>query len=185
MRKQKIANEGFEGSFHHQTTHYYFGEDMELLRCDSFYKMERALVHDDGVDAAVMAIENSLAGSISPNFSLPKKADLQITGRAYLCISRHLLAFRGIEIEDRRVVDPHPMTLYQCEAYFYPRGWKPVETEDTALSTRHPNQYPSPPITASARVIAARLFRWQIRLYNAAIKAMNTIVGKNPSSKNL
>lgn len=162
MKKQKIAIQGFEGSFHHQTAHHYFGEDIDLFCCDSFHKVVSGLQNEAGVDAAVMAIENSIAGSILPNYSLLEKADLQITGEVYLPIRQHLLANPGIAIDDIREVHTHPMAILQCADYLYASGWKLVETEDTALSARHLSQYHSRHIAAVAGAMAAQLFGLQI-----------------------
>ena len=88
-------------------------------------------------DVGVMAVENSLAGAMLPNFSLIRNASLQVAGEVYLRISQHLMGLEGQTIDDLEEVMSHPMALMQTEDFFmkYP-GIRLVETYDTALSAR-------------------------------------------------
>ena len=105
-----------------------------------------------------MAIENSIAGSILPNYNLLKKSNLVIAGEIYLQINQNLMVNPGVKLEDIREVHSHPMAIQQCLAYLDKYDWKLVETEDTALSAKHIHQHHSKHIAAIASKLAAELF---------------------------
>jgi prephenate dehydratase len=109
-----------------------------------------------------MAIENSIAGSILPNYSLLQKSNLTITGEVYLQIDQNLLVNKNVELEDIREVHSHPMALQQCFDYLDKQNWKLIETEDTALSAKHIHQHNSKHIAAIASKLAAELFDLKI-----------------------
>ena len=105
-----------------------------------------------------MAIENSIAGSILPNYNLLQKSNLKIIGEIYLQINQNLLVNPGVKLEDIREVHSHPMALLQCMDFLEKYNWKLIETEDTALSAKHIHQHKSKHIAAIASKLAAELF---------------------------
>jgi prephenate dehydratase len=109
-------------------------------------------------DGAVMAIENSIAGSILPNYNLLQKSKLQVIGEVYLSISQNLLANKGVRLEDIKEIHSHPMAILQCLDYLEKYNWKLVETEDTALSAKLVQQHKSKHIAAIASKFAAQLY---------------------------
>lgn len=109
-----------------------------------------------------MAIENSIAGSILPNYNLLQKSNLIITGEVYLQIKQNLLVNPGVKLEDIREVHSHTMALQQCYEFLDNHKWKLVETEDTALSAKHIHQHKSRHIAAIASKLAAELFQLEI-----------------------
>jgi prephenate dehydratase len=109
-------------------------------------------------DGGVMAIENSIAGSILPNYNLLQSSGLRVTGEIYLQINQHLMVNPGVKLQDIREVHSHPMALQQCLQYLDKFNWKMVETEDTALSAKHVHQHHSKHIAAIASKLAAELF---------------------------
>ena len=131
---QHVAIQGFKGSFHEVAARQYFGAAPALNFCATFGEVV-AQVADGRADAALMAMENSLAGSILPNYLLLERANLTITGEVYLPIHQHLLVLPGTTLADVQVVHSHPMALRQCGDFLsqYP-AWQLVETEDTGLS---------------------------------------------------
>jgi len=137
------------------------GKDILVLPCSTFREVVQH-VSDKKADVAVMAIENSIAGSILPNYSLLQRSDLVITGEIYLEIDQNLLVNKGVKLEDIREVHSHPMALQQCLAYLDQYKWKLVETEDTALSAKHINQHRSKHIAAIASKLAAELYHLQV-----------------------
>ncbi|WP_104761202.1 prephenate dehydratase [Helicobacter cetorum] len=128
-----IAIQGILGSFHYIATKEYFKENITFLECDSFNEMPPLLL-EQKADFLVMAIENSIAGAILPNFSLICAYDLNIVGEIYLPIAHNLLALKGTKIQDLKEVCSHSMALLQCQEFFknYPHI-KLVEYADTAL----------------------------------------------------
>ncbi len=129
---QKIAIQGINGSFHEQVVREYFEFAPDLMECKTFDALARAVAQGD-CDQAVMAIENSIAGSILPNYALLDQYGLMITGEHFLSIEHNLMALPGQKIEDIQEVHSHPMALLQCKKFFlnYPHI-KLVESYDTA-----------------------------------------------------
>jgi prephenate dehydratase len=105
-----------------------------------------------------MAIENSIAGSILPNYNLLQKSGLRIIGEVYLQIRQNLLVNPGVKLEQIREVHSHPMAILQCLDFLEKYNWKLIETEDTALSAKHVHQHHSKHVAAIASKLAAELF---------------------------
>jgi prephenate dehydratase len=152
-----IAIQGFEGSFHQIAARRYFGQQVPVLPCATFRQVVEA-VQGSQAGAGMMAIENSIAGSILPNYLLLQQARLRVAGEVYLPIRQHLLVNPGVALEDIREVHSHPMALQQCMEFLRKETWKLVETEDTALSALHVHQQGSRHIAAVAGSLAAELF---------------------------
>lgn len=169
---KKIAIQGYEGSFHQMAAHTYFGNDIHILPCATF----KAVVQNTQskqCNAGIMAIENSIAGSILPNYQLLQKSSLKITGEIYLPIQQHLLANKDVSINDIREVHSHPMAIQQCIDFLNTKNWKLVETEDTALSAKLVYQHKSKHIAAVAGTLAASLFHLNILLPNIHTEKFN------------
>jgi prephenate dehydratase len=134
----KVAIQGVRASFHDQAARALFpGRDLELVECPSFPVLGRALAAGEA-DVAVMAIENALAGSILPNYSLLERHDFRILGETYLRIELCLMALPGQTTEDIHTVLSHPMALIQSEEFLHrelPKA-RLVEASDTADSAR-------------------------------------------------
>jgi len=159
--KKKIAIQGFEGSFHQVAAQQFFG-DAEVICCSTFREVVKIAADKKESDGGVMAIENSIAGSILPNYNLLQKSNLKIIGEVYLQIKQNLLVNPGIKLGDIREVHSHPMALLQCLEYLEKYNWKLIETEDTALSAKHIHQHRSKHIAAIASRLAADLFQLDI-----------------------
>ena len=160
--RTKIAIQGIKGSFHHQVVQEYFGQDVAVDECLSFEELVDSLLSGKS-DQAVMAIENSIAGPIIPNYALIDKNNLHIVGEHYLDIHQNLMALKGQKIEDILEVHSHPMALLQCMEFLkkYP-NIKIVEDKDTAETARriHENQLKG--IAAIASKTAAIMYDLEI-----------------------
>lgn len=154
----RIAIQGFEGSFHQVAARLFFGDNVEVITCNTFKEVIAEASVSNACDGAVMAIENSIAGSILPNYNLLQQSDLQVTGEIYLQISQNLLANPGVKLEDILEVHSHTMALQQCYDFLDLHKWKLVETDDTALSAKHIHQHHSKHIAAIASKLAAKLY---------------------------
>lgn len=154
----KVSIQGYEGSFHQEAARQFFGKKVEVIPCATFREVIKIASNKKESDAGVMAIENSIAGSILPNYNLLQKSNLRVVGEIYLPIKQNLLVNQGVRLEDIREVHSHPMALQQCLAYLDKFDWKLVETEDTALSAKHIQQHRSKHIAAIASRLAAELF---------------------------
>ena len=159
---QRVSIQGYEGSFHQLAARTFFGKEVEVIPCASFREVVKLASNKREADGGIMAIENSIAGSILGNYALLQKSDLQIVGEVYLQINQHLLVNPDIALEDIREVHSHPMALQQCLHFLDKYNWKLVETEDTALSAKHVQQYRSKHIAAIAGKLAAELFGLKI-----------------------
>jgi prephenate dehydratase len=155
---QRISIQGYEGCFHQVAAKRFFGEEVEVIPCSNFRDVIAIAEDKQQSDGGIMAIENSIAGSILPNYGLIQRSKLRIVGEVYLPIQQHLMVNHGVALEDIKEVHSHPMAILQCLDYLEPFNWKLVETEDTALSAKHLHQRKSKHIAAIASSLAADLY---------------------------
>jgi prephenate dehydratase len=162
MKPLRIAIQGIQGSNHHQVAMEYFGPGIELEECLSFHGLVDSLLAGQA-DKGVMAIENSIAGSIIPNYALVCENGLHIIGEHYLNIHHHLMALDGQDLPDIREVRSHPMALLQCREFLkrYPHI-KMVEDVDTAETARSIRDRQLEGVAAIAPAMAADLYGLQI-----------------------
>ncbi len=159
---KRISIQGFEGCFHQLAARQFFGNNVQVVCCASFKELIKTAADKKNADGAVMAIENSIAGSILPNYNLLLKSNLKITGEIYLQINQHLLVNPGVQLSDIREVHSHPMAIQQCFGFLDKYNWKLIETEDTALSAKHIHQHKHKHAAAIAGKLAAELFSLEI-----------------------
>jgi prephenate dehydratase len=168
----KIAIQGYEGSFHQQAAEIYWGGGakegpgpigagggaVEIVPCATFREVARK-VKSGEVDYGVMAVENSIAGTIIANYGILQEAGVQVAGEVYLQIVQNLMVMPGVTLDDITEVESHPMALLQCHNFLDSHtNWRLVESEDTALSAKHvaDNRLRTTAAIASER--AARLY---------------------------
>src|SRR5882724_2432191 len=158
-----VSIQGYEGSFHQVAAEQFFGRDVAVICCATFRDVIKIALSKKESDGGVMAIENSIAGSILPNYNLLQKSNLRVVGEIYLQIRQDLLVNPGVKLEDIREVHSHHMALLQCIDFLekHPH-WKLVETEDTALSAKHLQQHRNKHVAAIASKLAAELFSLDI-----------------------
>lgn len=161
-KSPRISIQGYEGSFHQVAAQQYFGKDVSVIPCSTFRDVVKIASSRKESEGGIMAIENSIAGSILPNYSLLQKSNLRVTGEIYLQIRQHLLVNPGVSIDDIREVHSHPMAIQQCLGFLDKYNWKLIETEDTALSAKHVHQHRSKHIAAIASKLAADLFELNV-----------------------
>lgn len=160
----RICIQGYAGAFHDIAARHCFPEHaVEVVPADTFAELVQTLEQDTSIDAGMMAIENTLAGSILSNYQLLNEARLHIVGEVYLRIRQNLMALPGQQIEDLTEVHSHPMAIAQCRAFFrqYP-DIRLVETEDTALSARMLREDNLRSIGAIASTLAADMYQLDI-----------------------
>lgn len=158
----RVSIQGHEGSFHQVAAQQFFGKDVTVLPCATFRDVIKIASNKKESDGGVMAIENSIAGSILANYNLLQKSNLKVIGEIYLQIKQNLLVNPGVKLEDIREVHSHTMALQQCYDFLDKYKWKLVETEDTALSAKHVHQHKSKHIAAIASKLAAELFQLEV-----------------------
>ncbi|MBP8193617.1 MAG: prephenate dehydratase [Chitinophagales bacterium] len=160
--KPKIAIQGFEASFHEITAIQFFGNEIETVECATFPKLFDVMEKGEA-DFAVCAIENSLAGSILPNYAHLRNSNLEIVGEVYLRIEMNLMALPNQEMHQIEEIHSHPMALLQCQGFFenYPQI-QLVESNDTALSAKEIKEKHIKHRAAVASKRAAELFELDI-----------------------
>ena len=158
----KVAIQGIKGSFHHIVAESYFSKNIELAECMTFSEMPN-LLKAKKVEAIVMAIENSIAGSLLPNYALIDSHNLEIVGEFHLLVQQNLMALKGQKIEDIKEVYSHPMALLQCAAFFenYPYI-KLIEDRDTADVAKRIYENKLKGIAAIASTLAAEIYELAI-----------------------
>jgi prephenate dehydratase len=159
---KKVTIQGYEGSFHQVAARQFFGKNVEVIPCATFREVVRIGEDAKASDGGVMAIENSIAGSILPNYNLLQKSKLQVIGEVFLSISQNLLVYPGVKLEEIKEVHSHPMAILQCLDYLENQDWKLVETEDTALSAKHLRDHKSKHTAAIAGKFAAQLYELDV-----------------------
>ena len=157
-----VAIQGVKGSFHHIVSQNYFDRTVDVVECLSFDRTVSSLLACD-TDAAIMAIENSIAGSIIPNYALIDTHGLHIVGEHYLDIQHHLMALSGQNIEDIKEVYSHPMALLQCKMFFKKHPHiKLVEDKDTAEVAQRIREENLKGVAAIASDLAAKIYDLEI-----------------------
>ena len=157
----KVSIQGIKGSFHHLVAANYFSS-FELNECSTFDRLVKSIIDKDS-EYGVMAIENSIAGSILPNYALIDEYNLSIIGEYSLSIDHNLMCLPGQGIQDIEEVHSHPMALLQCAKFFtkYPQI-KLIESEDTALFAKKISENKTNRVGAIASKEAAEIYGLEI-----------------------
>ncbi|MGB1217454.1 MAG: prephenate dehydratase domain-containing protein [Saprospiraceae bacterium] len=160
IQKKKICIQGYEGAFHEIASRFFYGEEnIDVRPCHTFEELVDVLNKNEEADGGLMAIENTLGGSLMYNFNLLSDSDLFITGEIYLRIKQNLMVNPDVELSDIKEVHSHPMAIAQCREYFRKMPHiRLVETADTALSARNIKENNSKHIGAIASTLAADLY---------------------------
>ncbi|MDW5287464.1 prephenate dehydratase [Formosa sp. PL04] len=157
-----VSIQGIKGSFHHIVAKTYFDNDTIIDECMSFDTLVDNLVSKKS-DIGIMALENTIAGSILPNYALIDRFNLHVIGECYLDIQHNLMAYPGQKMEDITEVYSHPMALLQCKIFFkdYPHI-KLVEDRDTAETAERIKTNQLKGVAAIASKTAAEIFGLEI-----------------------
>jgi prephenate dehydratase len=157
-----VAIQGVKGSFHHIVSQQFFDKPVDAIECLTFDQVVDSLITKES-DAAIMALENSIAGSIIPNYALINKFGLHIVGEHYLDIQHNLMALPNQNIKEIKEVYSHPMALLQCMEFFklHPHI-KLVEDKDTAEVAQRIQEKQLKGVGAIASTIAAEIFELDI-----------------------
>ena len=158
-RKYKIAIQGGFGAFHEiAARHYFETENIEIVPRNTFKDLFKSLKSRQA-DYGIMAIENSVAGSILPNYTLIMESGKKIIGELFLRIKQNLVALPGQKISDIKEVYSHPMAILQCQPFFedFP-NIRLIESIDTALSAKEIREKKLKGVGAIASHLAARKY---------------------------
>jgi prephenate dehydratase len=156
--KTKVAIQGIKASFHEEAAFKFFGKDIETIECNSF-KQTCDVLEKDEADYVIMAIENSIAGSLLPNYTLIRDYNFAVHGEVYLPIQLHLMALPGVKFEDIKFATSHPIAIRQCVDFFvdYP-NIQVIESNDTAACAKKIRDEQLTDTVAIANTLAAELY---------------------------
>ena len=162
MQKKRVAIQGISASFHEEAAFKFFGTDIETIECDSFKQTCEKLKHKQA-DYVVMAIENSIAGSLLPNYTLLREYNFSIVGEVYLAIQLHLLALPGVKFEDIKYVMSHPIAIRQCRDFLdeFPQ-LQVIESSDTAACAKKIREENLMDTVAIANLLAAKMYDLEV-----------------------
>jgi prephenate dehydratase len=170
-----IAIQGEKASFHDQATRLWFGNDAIIIPGNTFADVFDAL--DNGTaDQAVVAIENTLYGSIDQTLDLIEKHRFAITGELFLHIHQQLITLPDVSLSDITQVYSHPVALAQCDNFLsqhLPKA-KRIEYHDTAASVRFIKNNGDPSVAAIAGAVAASDYSLPILQHNIEDNKANT-----------
>ncbi|MDF1863743.1 MAG: prephenate dehydratase, partial [Saprospiraceae bacterium] len=163
IQVRRVAIQGYSGAFHEIAAHLFFKEEGIAIAPANTFNEVVEMVEKGEADTALMAIENTLAGSIMPNFNLLNDSKLKIVGEVYLRIKQNLMVLPGQKVEDLKEVHSHYMAIAQCRGFFmnYPHIHL-VETTDTALSAKIVRDENLQDVGAIASTLAADLYGLEI-----------------------
>jgi len=156
--KTRVAIQGIKASFHEEAAYKFFGRDIETVECNSF-KQTCDVLDDGKADFVVMAIENSIAGSLLPNYTLIREYNFAVVGEVYLPIQLHLLALPGVKFEDIKIATSHPIAIRQCVDFFeeFPQI-QVIEGNDTAACAKKIKDNQLKDTVAIANALAAETY---------------------------
>ena len=154
----KVAIQGIKASFHEEAAYKFFGKDIQTVECNSFKQTCESLENSE-CDFVTMAIENSIAGSLLPNYTLIREYNFSVVGEVYLPIQLHLMALPGVKFEDVKFATSHPIAIHQCVDFFdeYPHI-QIIERNDTAACAKRIREEQLTDTVAIANTLAAELY---------------------------
>lgn len=154
MKTEKIAIQGVKGAFHEEAARMYYGKELEIEPCITFRELAEKLENGE-VNHAIMAIENTISGTILANYELIRQHKLRIVGEISMRIRQNLGGIKGSSIDELTSVSSHYMALNQCREFFEK---KPkialIESPDTALSIQQVAESKNPQLGAIGSQLA-------------------------------
>ena len=184
----KVAIQGIEGSFHHEAVQKLFPkQEVELLKCEAFDHVTQR-VREGKAEYGVLAIENTIAGSILPNYNLINADEFEIYDEVFLNIQMYLMALESESIIDIFELRSHPVALLQCKDYLrrFPPQFKVVEGLDTASEAKRIAENNIQGVAAIASKAVAK--RYGLKILDSNIQDIKTnetrfvLMGKRGSS---
>ena len=159
---QKVAIQGFEGSYHDQATRLFFGDAVEIVPCDTFKALVETVKMNPEI-LGVIAIENTIAGSLLQNYNLIRDNTLTIVGEHKLRIKHSFAVLPGQTPKDITEVRSHYMALLQCEEFLSQYPWlRLVGSDDTAKSAFEIAQQKLTGVAAICSANSARKFGLEV-----------------------
>ncbi len=162
--KARVVIQGVPGAFHEIAARHHFKDnEVDIVPAETFRDLIKLAEDPEQTDYAVMAIENTIAGSLLENYMLLKNSNLTVVGEVLLRIKHNLLTIPGTKIEEIKEVHSHPMAIAQCREFFrdFPHI-RLVEADDTAASARRIGEKGKKKYGAIASKLAAEQFGLEV-----------------------
>ena len=162
LTARRVAIQGIKGCFHEMAARKYYDSEIDLVECDTFRELCYSLKNGE-CDTAIMAIENTLAGSLLPNYALIQRHNFFIIGEVYLRIKMNLMSLPGTSLNQIKEVISHPVALSQCEDFLEGlESIKLLEYHDTAAAAALVKERNSSTSAAIASYLSAELYGLEI-----------------------
>lgn len=158
---KKVSIQGMIGSFHYIVATNLYGKELELFERNTFDEVFED-VKNNSAEVGIIAIENSIAGSILKNYDLLRNYDHNIIGEHYLRIEHNLMALDDQNLEDITEVRSHPMAILQCQEFLKTLNVKVVEVPDTAGAAKEIKEKNLKGVAAIASKAAAEVYGMKI-----------------------
>lgn len=154
----RVAIQGIKASFHEEAAFKFFGKEIETVECNSFKETCEHMQHGKS-DFVIMAIENSIAGSLLPNYTLIREYNFAVVGEVYIPIQLNMMALPGVKFEDVKYAISHPIAIRQCVDFFYDYPQiQIIEGNDTAACAKRIRDEQLKDTVAIANTLAAELY---------------------------
>ncbi|GAB5554732.1 MAG: prephenate dehydratase [Saprospiraceae bacterium] len=156
----RVCIQGYAGAFHEIAARFCFDQQkIEVVPAHTFESLIEQLERGETADIGLMAIENTLAGSLMHNYKLLQSSSLHIVDEVYLRIKQNLMVLPGQTMSDLTEVHSHPVAIQQCRKFFrdYPHI-RLVQIEDTALAARNIQEKGLKHVGAIASALAADIY---------------------------
>lgn len=160
----RIAIQGYAGAFHEIAARRFLaGSPVEIVPAHTFEDLVTMVEAGEQADLGLMAVENTLAGTLLGNYRLLNGSPLRAVGEVYLRIRQNLLTLPGVDVAQLSEVHSHPIAIAQCLAFFerHPHI-KLIENADTALSARMVSERGQPEVGAIASALAADMYGLEV-----------------------
>jgi len=172
-KMKKVSIQGIKGAFHEEAAQNYFKSEIEIIPNLTFEDVINS-VQNQTSDYGIMAIENTISGTIHPNLNLIQQSGLKITGEVYLPITQNLIAQPGTKLEDIIQVTSHPMAIDQCRDFLGKlHNVRLFESKDTALSIQQIAKHKIYDAAAIGSKIAAEYYGLEIIAENIETNKKN------------
>ena len=167
MLIKSVAIQGILGSFHHQAALKFFNNQLlNIIECTSFEEV-CFYVREKKIDFGILAIENSIVGSLLPNFSLIEKFNLNIIGEIYLQVNMNLMAISGQKLENLHTIQSHEVAILQSNKFLSKyQNWNLIKKLDTATCAKEIQEKKLIGVGTIASKFVANMYNLEILVSN-------------------
>lgn len=159
----KVVILGKKGSFHQEAAQEYFDNNVDIVSALSFLELADLLEKDLSIGYGVLAIENTIAGTILQNYRILRERQFNIIGEKYLPIHHNLIGIFGAKFHDIKKIISHPMAIYQCRNYFNSiEKIEFIETSDTVSAVEEVVKLNDKSVAAIGSKLASNIYNLKV-----------------------